>query len=245
MIGFPTFVVVDVDAKVPLDERHAYAKAQQRQIHFDYATHWGRTGSVRVATPDSPPRANEIEVRLINKPTMSGAVGYHDCKPDGTPIAYVFVGLARDLGMKWTTVASHEVLEIMGDPLLRNAIEMTDGFWDCEVCDRVEQEEYTVLGVALSNFNYPEAFQPPQELTGVKFDAMGTSTKPNEVRPGGYAQKFDPKKGWVQVGQMSAYRKTLSDMGLSRGARRRKRYHVKGTWVTRLFARWFTRQLNA
>jgi hypothetical protein len=214
------FVVVDVDAHVPTDEVIAYAHAQQRQL----LEHWGLyhegLGLVRSATAH-PVEDGDVEVQLIDKPTQDGALGYHDRKPDGTPIIYVFVGLAKQLGENWTSVASHEVLEVMGDPDLNLTVEMNDGFWDHEVCDRVEQDSYVVDGVELSNFNTPACFAPPAKLDDVKFDHLGLSKKPNDVRPGGYAQRFDPKKGWEQIGTASEYRQAMQELGLSRGARRR------------------------
>jgi hypothetical protein len=250
VIGFPTFVVVDVDAHTTLDERTRYAAAQQLQVTRDFGPRWGRNATFRVGTPDALAKPGEIECRLLQQPTQSGAIGYHSCKPDGTPIVNVFVGLARVLGMRWETVGSHEVLETLADPLLRRATEIDGAFWDTEVCDRVEREQYLVEDgfggtVPLSNFNYPEAFEPPADLTGVKFDHLGTSTKPNEVRPGGYAQKFDPSKGWVQVGEMSTYRSILAENGLSRGARRAARYDLR-PWWTRFAAKIFgSRRLAA
>lgn len=214
------FVVVDVDAKVDPQEVVAYAHAQQRQLLEHWTLYHEGLGLVRSATAH-PVQAGEVEVQLLDKPTMDGAIGYHDRKEDGAPIIYVFVGLAKQLGDKWTSVAAHEVLEVMGDPDLNLTVQMDDGFWDHEVCDRVEQDSYVIDGVALSNFNTPACFAPPAKLDGVKFDHLGLSKKPNEVRPGGYAQHFDSSKGWQQVGEMSAYRQAMSDLGLSRGARRR------------------------
>ena len=215
-----TFVVVDVDAKLDPQEVVAYAHAQQRQILEHWALYHEGLGLVRSATAH-PPQDGEIEVRLMHAPTMDGALGYHDRKDDGTPIAYIFVGLAQQLGEKWTSIASHEVLEIMGDPDLNLTVQMADGFWDHEVCDRVEQDSYDIDGVAMSNFNTPACFAPPAKLDGVKFDHLDLSKKANEVRPGGYAQRFDPAKGWEQVGTASEYRRTMAELGLSRGARRR------------------------
>lgn len=249
MIGFPTFVIVDAGAGTSLEERQRYAEAQQRQIQRDYCPKWGRSAKVRVATPAASSQLGEIIVQLVDKPTKSGAVGYHDCLPDGTPVAYVFVGLARSLGMKWQPVASHEVLEILGDPLLRRAVEMADGFWDSEVCDRVEQDSYAVEDdhggtVMLSNFNYPEAFEPPAVLAGVKFDHMGLSKTPNEVRTGGYAQHFDTSKGWVEIqnGDKSPYRAALDAAGIGRNVRRRA--HNRRSWFARLVARLFGRHVT-
>lgn len=214
------FVVVDVDAGLDSHEVVAYAHSQQRQILEHWSQYWEGLGLVRSATAH-PPEDGDVEVRLMHKPTMDNALGYHDRKPDGTPIAYVFVGLAKELGEDWTSIASHEVLEILGDPDLTLSTQMSDGFWDREVCDRVEQDKYEIDGVKLSNFNTAAAFSPPDHAPhGLKYDHMGLSTKPNEVRPGGYAQRFDDQQGWVQVGTSSAYRQAIRDAGLSRGARR-------------------------
>ena len=223
MSKFIGFVVVDVDAKVSLVERLAYAAAQTIQNERDFEQAWGIEGlTVRVSTPEAPPLKTEIQIRLLDKPTLDGALGYHDMLDDGTPIAYVFVGLARTFGDVWTSIASHEVLELLADPFLRKSVQTKDGFEDLEICDRVERDSYTIDGVLLSNFNTPECFEPPNTLEGVKFDFLGLSTVPDQVRPGGYKQRFDPSKGWIQInnGSMSAYRSTLSALNMTRGKRR-------------------------
>jgi hypothetical protein len=165
---FESLVVVDVDAGTSLEERTAYASAQQQQVAVDLAPAWRLEPiPVRVATPQAPPLAGEVQIRLMNQPTLAGALGYHDQLPDGTPIAYVFVGLARQCGARWESVASHEVCELLVDPYLRRCVQASDGFWDCEVADRVESDSYPILGVPMSNFNTPACFEPPADLTGV------------------------------------------------------------------------------
>lgn len=216
------FVVIDVDAGTTLVERQAYAAAQQRQIREHWAPSWQGDPSMcaRVAGSATDVRPGEVEIRLLKTPTLDGAIGYHDQKPDGTPIIYVFVQLAIQLGDAWTSVASHEVLEVLGDPRLRRCIEMADGtIWDAECCDRVERGTYVVDGVVLSNFNTPECFEPPATDVGVKYDWLGQSTAPNQVLAGGYAQQF-LMGGWKQHGMMSAYRQHLADMGIGRTTRR-------------------------
>lgn len=219
--GFASIVVIDVDAKIPLEERVAYARAQTRQILEHFAPFWGRVCGVRAATPDQPPRVGEIQLKLIDQPTVNGALGYHDVTPDGTPIAYVFTGLARSLGEEWTTIASHEVLEVLADPYLHRAVQTQFGFAATEVCDAVEQDSYLIDGVALSNFNTPEYFEPPANLKGVRLDYMGLCKEPGEVRPGGYSQLYDPNQGWIQIGAASAYRVAAKRAGVSRSLRRR------------------------
>lgn len=221
MATFKGIVIIDVDAKIPLAERVAYASAQTDQLKWDFEPEWEIEGlPVRVATPEAPPLKGEIQMRLLDKPTLDGALGYHDRLEDGTPIAYVFCGLAKMYGDNWTSIASHEALELSADPFLSRCVQMKDGFWDMEICDRVEQDTYVRNGVLLSNYNTPECFEPPTTVAGVKFDHLGLSTAPNQVRPGGYSQKFDPAKGWQQVGVMSAYRSHLAALGMSRGKKR-------------------------
>lgn len=229
------FVVVDVDAGVSLAERQAYAAAQQRQVREHWAPAWqgDPTSVVRVATPDSPAQPGEVQVRLLKTPTQDGALGYHDQLPDGTPVIYVFVELAKSYGDAWTSVASHEVLEVLGDPRLRRCVEAGDGtVWDSECCDRVEQSNYLVDGVLLSNFNTPECFEPPPAGTAA-YDYLKISSSPNQVLPGGYAQEYRTGAGWTQHGQMSAYRSHLLKMGIGRAARRLAR---RRPWWRRLLA---------
>ena len=235
------FVVVDIDAQTPLPERQAYAAAQQRQLREHIAPAWqgDATMCVRVATPDSAPRPGEVQIRLIGTAPkdQQGALGYHAALPDGTPVIYVFLDLALLYGDAWTSIASHEVCEVIGDPRLRLCVEMPDGIWDREIADRVEGDSYYMDSVQLSNFNYPEAFEPPDDRSGVQYDQMNLSTAPNQVRPGGYAQHFDPKTGWSQVGEMRGYREHLASLGLGRSARRQDRFTPPLSWWRLLLAR--------
>lgn len=227
------FVVVDVDAGVPLDERRAYAAAQQIQLRQHIAPSWqgDTTMAVRAATPDAPAKPREVQIRLIKDAPadQQGAVAYHDELPDGTPVIYVFVGLAKQCGDPWTQPASHEVAEVVGDPRLLLSVQTPRGFCAREIADAVEGDVYfvgvTIDGkpwrVALSNFCLPEWFEPPKDTAGVEYDWMGLCKAAGELRPnGGYAQYFDPKRGWVMQGEMRAYRARLAELGISRGVRR-------------------------
>lgn len=236
------FVVVNVDTSVSSAEMALYAAAQQRQIREHWAPLWQADPTMTVNVQGTSPVApGLVEVRLIKRPEKAGnMLGYHDQKPDGTPVIYVYVELAQSFGDPWTTVASHEVLEVLGDPRMRRCIEMDDGtIWDAEVCDRVEGDKYLLDGAWLSNFNTPECFEPPADLTGVVYDYLKLTTKPNQVRSnGGYAQERVPGKGWVQHGAMRGYRQFLADAGLGRGARRRARTKTFWQRVVGFFRGW-------
>lgn len=240
------FVVVDVDAGIPLDERRAYAAAQQIQLQQHIAPSWqgDETMTVRAATPDAPAKPAEVQIRLTKRTPKDpqDALGYHSTLPDGTPVIFVFTDLARQFGDAWTSVASHEVAEVVGDPRLMLSVETSKGFCAREIADAVEGDTYfidvTIDGktwrVAVSNFCTPEWFEPPAQLDGVRFDWMGLCKSAGEVRPnGGYAQYFDPKQGWMQVGQMRSYRAYVAWLGLSRGARRGVRRPDSRPWWRR------------
>lgn len=167
-----------------------------------------------------------------------GAIGVHDRLNDGRPVCNGYLDLAIQNGDTITSVLSHEVLETRADPRLHACVEFDNGeIWDREICDRVEADSYTIDGVVLSNFNTPACFEPNAHfgITGAahkpphhaapheKFDFLGKSTKPNQVRPGGYAQRFDPNQGWVMIGAMRGYRQALADKGMTRGTKRRAR----------------------
>lgn len=235
------FAVLVVEAKVTPTEVAAYAVAQQSQVREHFAPAWQlpATSTVRVIAKQADAVAGEVVVYLHDMPDATapqGAIAYHAQELDGTPACHVFCGLAAKCFEVWTVAASHEVLETLGDPRLRRCVEMLPSgeIWDTEVCDRVEQDSYQIDGVALTNFNTPEAFEPPDKpYPGMKYDWMALSTAPNQVRAGGYAQRFDLGKGWSQVGQMSEYRATLADMGIGRAALRCARN--KPSWWARLW----------
>jgi hypothetical protein len=217
------YAVCDLSAAIASDALSAYAAAQQRQLREHYASVFDGDGiddEVRVAAAEDVPAADEILICL--EPTApsdeQGAIGFH-----GLGVIHVFLDIAAQAGVSWQSVASHEVLEARADPRLHACVELDDGtIWDREICDRVEADSYQIDGVELSNFNTPECFEPTPGVVE-KYDWLGLSTQPNEVRPGGYAQEYTPDQGWTQVGQMRPYRQKLSDLGLSRGAKRRAR----------------------
>lgn len=238
------FCVVDVDVGLPTDEKLAYALAQTIQLQQHLAPAWNadRSQTVRVAIPAAPPLKGEVQIRLMKNATQAGALGYHDQQPDGTPIIYVFVLLAKQYGDAWTSVASHEVGEVLGDPRLRRSTQTSKGFCALEICDAVEADIYiievtvgpSVWKVAMSNFCLPAWFEPSQSNPGEKYDYLGLCKTPGEVRGGGYAQYFDQQTGWQMVNQMRVpgYRDDLRKMGIGRSTKRTG--PVKRPWWKRL-----------
>lgn len=179
------------------------AAALERQVKEDFAPFYNITvNSVSYVPSTSTPPINPKAwvIGLFKDADQPGALGYHDMTPNGMPLAKVFPLLDLQDGGNLSTTISHELLEMLADAYLSKAVQGSDGrFWAYEVCDAVENDEYTIDNVKVSNFVTPQYFEPPQDLDGVKLDYLGKVTKPFEVRPGGYMQYHNGSGGWHQV----------------------------------------------
>lgn len=211
----PAIAIVNVDTDVSDGEILKVAAALTRQCLEHYAPAWGSIATVRLG----PPKPGEWRLELRKVPTLKDALGYHDQQSDGTPILYVFPDLCHQFGTSWSSCASHEILEALADPYLRRCVQADDGtIWCSEIADAVEADSYTIDGVEVSNFCLPAWFEPPKGPA--KYDYLGRCLKPYEIRPGGYGQTWEAGKGWIQRGEMRPVRRTLRELGLSRGIRR-------------------------
>jgi hypothetical protein len=170
----------------------AIARALERQVQEHAAPLLGVTCTVGVA---SAPVSGAWCIGLFKDADQPGALGYHDLTPDGLPLAKVFPLLDQQDGADLSVTISHELLEMLADPWLRLGMQTSDGrFYAYEACDAVEADSYDVDGVKVSNFVLPGWYGG-----GGKLDYLGLCTQPLEVRPGGYAQYYDPAQGWQQV----------------------------------------------
>lgn len=218
------FVLVDHKSGADWRDFAMVAHALERQVNRDFALApplgYGIGCQVRVGSLSRPPIAGEIVLGLFAEPDQAGALGYHDVTPAGLPLIKVFPLLDAGDHVHWSVTASHEVLEVLGDPELALCAQAPDGtFWARETADAVEADHYEIDGVMVSNFVLPPYFEPPSNLFGVKLDFMGLVERPFEIRPGGYNQYWGPR-GWTMVERsMRAGRRQM----LGRSARRAQR----------------------
>lgn len=145
----------------------------------------------------------DIVPRLVflDHSDQADALGYHSVGPDGLPYAKVFVepildsGGAilldpRHTGNVVSVCASHETLEILGDPgadWWRHGPQLPEGAeYALELCDPVQDDSYevpTARGmVCVSDFVLPRYFGEP----GRGVDYLGKLATPWTVAPGGY-----------------------------------------------------------
>jgi hypothetical protein len=160
---------------------------------------------------------------FLDDSDQADALAYHDLTNEGLPISKVFVRTIQADKASVSVGASHELCEMAVDPWLNSAYQDMQGiFWAGEVCDPVEDDSYgyEINGILLSDFVTPNWFGHQHAQTTI--DLKGHAHAPFAVLSGGYAQKFDPQSGWVQV---NGSRAKLSErvMHPARGTRRDRR----------------------
>jgi len=136
---------------------------------------------------------------FLDDADVANALGYHDLTPDGLPLSKVFVKSTRAVGQKVSVTACHELAEMLVDPAI-NLCATGPGtvFYAYETADAVEEVEFTIRGVAMSDFVYPAWFEGFRKPDSAQFDYARKVKRPFQILPGGYMSVF--KNGrWTQV----------------------------------------------
>ncbi len=152
---------------------------------------------------------------------FSGAAGVHLDK-DGQPFALV------QFSDSWSLTASHECLEMLGDPfgdrlVAGDSIKPDQGRVEylVEVSDPSEAQEfaYTANGILVSDFYTPRFFDPVQ-ASGARYSFTGAITEPRQVLKGGYLSWHDPVSDhWWQQTWFGGSAPVFRDLGVfERGA---------------------------
>ena len=98
-----------------------------------------------------------------------GVLGYHDLTRNGQPISKIFVKTTLEVNQIVSVTASHELFEMVIDPLANLWAEAGDGIeYAYEMSDPVEEETFTVDGIEISDFLYPAWFEPVDHPPGHK-----------------------------------------------------------------------------
>jgi hypothetical protein len=89
---------------------------------------------------------------------------------------------------KVSVAASHELAEMLVDPGINLwCVGPEDLFYAYEVCDAVEEEEFTVDKIPMCNFVYPAYFDLFRKPKSAQFDHMNKLHRPFQLLPKGYA----------------------------------------------------------
>lgn len=181
----------------------AVVAALQKQVDMDFDPVWNRGANLSLVTAAQSDRA-AWQLVLLDDSDQADALGYHDLTAAGLPLGKVFVKTTMDDKLNWTITASHELLEMLGDPDINLCAEYSgpgnkSRFYAYEVCDACEDDSfaYEIDGVMVSDFVLPEWFMQTAQRDA--YDFKGHITKPFQLLKGGYIGEYVPGKGWTQI----------------------------------------------
>lgn len=178
-----------------VDFKHLIAALQKfADVHFSPV--WGTPVRLVVAKRIAH---NMGALVFLDDSDQGGYLGYHDLTAGGHPISKVFVKTSLKNKEKVSVTACHELCEMLVDPAMNLCAEGPDGLiYAYETADAVEEQEFLVNGIAMSNFMYPSWFETFRKPRSTKFDHLGSLKRPFEIAPGGY---MPVKKGgkWTTI----------------------------------------------
>ncbi len=216
-MNLPEIAVYNFSAKSDADVQTAI-RAVNRQVLEDFAPVWGGayvcslknsafTGAPGEEIADEPIAA-DAAMYIVDEAHLAGAAGYHDRNGGEIPFGFVFLE-----SNQWTVTLSHEVLELIIDPLANCFVPGPDPrggnntvLHSYEVCDAVERTTYLIDGVRVSNFVTPQYFADG-DGAGTRNDFLGTNLESFGALPGCHLGFFDLATGsfvfHIEPGAMS------------------------------------------
>ncbi|BAW09295.1 hypothetical protein NS14008_28300 [Nocardia seriolae] len=216
----------------------AVVPALQTQVHRDWAPAWGSDADlIFVGTGQQPP-PGAWWVVIADDSDQAGALGYHDLTSEGLPMGKVFARSDINAGLQWSVTASHELLEMLGDPDINLAAYVFSGattgrMYAYEVADACEADQYAypIDGVLVSDFVFPAWFENFRKPGSTQFDYGKHITKPFQLLPGGYIGVFDIRggSGWHQL--TAETREHTYAMRARVGSRRERRRTLREQWL--------------
>jgi hypothetical protein len=197
----PQIAVINESTAIIDQDVQNMLAAFDQQWNKDIGPIWGLQPATFAFVPKGhAPAAGSWWVVFLDNSDQAGALAYHDLTNEGLPISKVFVKTLLADNASVSVGATHEICEMAVDPWLNSAYQDRRGtFWAGEVCDPVESDQYgyDIGGVLVSDFVTPNWYAHLHAQGAIDFKSH--SRRAFEVLSGGYAQKFDPHRGWVQV----------------------------------------------
>jgi len=209
--------------------------ALQIQVSRDFLPAWGIDAKLTFVPKGQNPPADAWWIAILDNSDQAGALGYHDLTDQGLPIGKVFAATTMQYDGKWTVAASHELLEMLGDPDINLTVFVEQGrggvLYAYENCDAVEDDSlgYDINGVTVSDFVFPSWFETFRTIG--PFDFCNKVDKPLQLLAGGYIGAYDIRRGsgWTQLtadGAPSSY-----DARPRVGSRRERRRTARREWL--------------
>jgi hypothetical protein len=197
----PIIAVVNASHVVHDDEVRQWTIDIEKQIHEDFAPIWNKSASLifRRFGESIPDDAWPI---YINKhSTDLTALGWHD---DNGKLVFgrIFAQDCLDAHISVSVDLSHEILEIIGDPDIKQTITLPDGRMAAlEMCDPVEDDLYGYRRgeTLVSDFVLPSYFHPTTPTNAARWDFMNHLTGPCPALTSGGYQSLYVNGEWLQA----------------------------------------------
>jgi hypothetical protein len=227
----PQLSVINESTAIGDAEVQSYLPAFTQQWNTDLAGVWSVEAAEFVFTAKgTQPGPGSWWLVFLDNSDQADALAYHDLTTDGMPISKVFVKTLQADNASLSVGATHELCEMAVDPWLNSAYQDTQGtFWAGEVCDPVEADQYgyNIGNVLVTDFASPNWFA--HKYSQSSFDFKGFVKSQFEVLTGGYAQTFDPQRGWQQItGSKALSRQHVAHA--AEGSRRERRSRGWRSW---------------
>jgi hypothetical protein len=215
--------------------------ALQKQVTNDFGPVWGTAAQLSIVPKGTQPPSGNWWLVLLDDSDQANALGYHDLTTEGLPIGKVFAASDLKAGTSWTVTASHELLEMLGDPNINLTVFVENSntagiLYAYEVCDACEDDSlgYQIDNVLLSDFVYPSWFESFRTEGSTQFDRMNKMQTPFQLLTGGYIGIFNVNagSGWQQ--QTADKRPTNVLHRGAVGTRRERRGIPHELWVNSL-----------
>jgi hypothetical protein len=164
------------------DPVRAAVSPLQRQVHHDFFPVWGIDADLTFLLQGSVPAADASWLTIFDDSDHANNLSYHDLTNKGLPIGKVFTRTHFKNNSSWTVTACHELLEMSGDPEINTTIfvqldETSGTLYAYEVCDACDARDYgyQIDGTLVSDFVFPEWFQPSHGCASVRFSTEDLS----------------------------------------------------------------------
>jgi hypothetical protein len=229
------------------DQVRRIVPALQTQVTRDFGPPWGVFADLDFVPSGQQPPPNHWWLIMLDNTDQAGDLGYHDITSDGLPLGKVFVGTDLQYGSSWSVTASHELLEMLGDPAINLTALVQSEFtvnenvvgrlYAYEVCDASEADQYgyQIDGILVSDFVYPSWFEPFRAPGSTQFDQQKLIGSPLQLLPGGYIGIYDMTSGtgWQQFSlpAIPDGQKPVAPARAPVGSRRERRRTPRNQWL--------------
>jgi hypothetical protein len=233
--------VINASTVLTDDQASAAVPALQTQVHRDFAPVWGVDADLTFVPAGSTPAKGSWWLAILDNSDQAGALGYHDLTNEGLPLGKVFAGTDLQYNQVWTVTASHELLEMLGDPDINLSVlvQNQDGsglLYAYEVCDACEADSlgYRINGTLVSDFVYPSWFESFRTTGSTQFDYASAIQSPFQLVAGGYIGVFNitAGTGWTQL--TAKKEEQRYQMRAPIGSRRERRRTPREQWMRSL-----------